>query len=130
MTYDEFKNVFMDALNNHAPIKEKIIRGNNAPFMNKTLSKAFMIRSRLKNMYNKFPTEENKIIYEKHRNYCSNLLKKVKKEYYNNIDTNTFTDNKKFWKCIRPFFSEKQKVFQKDIILIEKDVVISDDKEV
>ena len=130
MTYDEFKNVFMVVLNNHAPIKEKIIRGNNAPFMNKTLSKAFMVRSRLKNMYNKFPTEENKIVYKKHRNYCSNLLKKVKKEYYNNLDTNTFTDNKKFWKCIRPFFSDKQKVFQNDIILIEKDVIISDDKEV
>ena len=38
----------MNVLNKYAPIKEKIIRGNNAPFMNKALSKAFMERSRLK----------------------------------------------------------------------------------
>lgn len=37
MKYDEFKNVFMEVLNRHAPIKEKTIRGNNAPFMNKTV---------------------------------------------------------------------------------------------
>ena len=42
----------MNVLNRHAPIKAKKIRGNNAPFMNKTLSK-----------YNKFPTGENKRLY-------------------------------------------------------------------
>ena len=130
MKYDEFKNVFMNVLNRHAPMKEKIIRGNNAPFMNKTLSKAFMIRSRLKNVYNKFPTEENKVLYKKQRNYCTNLLKRVKKDYYNNLDTNTFKDNKQFWKCIRPFFSDKQKEFQKELILIEKDIVTTNEKEV
>ena len=65
MKYDEFKDIFMNVLNKYAPIKEKTIRGNNAPFMNKPLSKAFMERSRLKNKYNKFPTEENHLNYKK-----------------------------------------------------------------
>ena len=47
--YDEFKNIYMNVLNRHAPIKAKKIRGNNAPLMNKTLSKSIMIRSKLKN---------------------------------------------------------------------------------
>ena len=86
MKYDEFKDIFMNVLNKYAPIKEKTIRGNNAPFMNKPLPKAFMERSRLKNNYNKFPTEENHLNYKKQRNYCVNLLKQEKKRYYNNLD--------------------------------------------
>ena len=42
-------------LNEHAPIKEKYVRANNPPFMNKTLSKAVMTRSRLRNRYLKKP---------------------------------------------------------------------------
>ena len=128
MKYDDFKNVFMSVLNKHAPTKEKIIRGNNAPFMNKILSKAFMERSKLKNKCNKFPTNENWKIYKKQRNYCVNLLKKEKKEYYNNLNIKKFNDNKTFWKTIKPFFSDKQKDFQKDFILIDNDEIISNDK--
>ena len=50
MKYDEFKNIFMQILNVHAPTKQRVVRGNNQPFMNKTLSKAFMHRSKLKNL--------------------------------------------------------------------------------
>ena len=53
--------------------------------MNKTLSKSFMERSRLKNRYNKFPTDENYTIFKKQRNYCVNLAAKTKKDYYNNL---------------------------------------------
>ena len=38
-------------------MKKKLVRGNNAPFMNKYLSTAFVHRSKLKNTYNKNPTE-------------------------------------------------------------------------
>ena len=37
INYDTFEDTFMDQLNKHAPIKSKIIRANNAPFMNKIL---------------------------------------------------------------------------------------------
>ena len=60
MNYDDFKDVFMKVLNLHAPMKKKYIRGNNAPFMNQTLTKAFMHRRKLKNKFNKNPSNENK----------------------------------------------------------------------
>ena len=44
MSYDDFKEIFMKVLNLYAPRKKKIVRENNAPFMNKSLSKAFMHR--------------------------------------------------------------------------------------
>ena len=91
----------MKVLNKHAPMKKKYVRGNNAPFMNQTLAKAFMHRSKLKSKYNMNPTEGNKRVYNQHRNYCVSLLKKEKKKYYNNLDVTIFNDNKKFWQRVR-----------------------------
>ena len=126
MKYDNFKSIFIDVLNHHAPLKKKTVRANNAPFMNKTLSKAFMYRSRLKNKFNNNPTNRNKVLYKKQRNYCVKLLKDEKKKFYNNLDLKLFDNNKKFWFYIKPLFSEKQKHLQKNLILIENDTVISD----
>ena len=119
----------MTALDKHAPRKKQIVRGNNATFMNKTLSKEFMHRSKLKNLYNKNPTKENKIKYNRQRNFCVSLLRKEKKSYYNNLDLKDFEDNKLFWKKIQPLFSEKSK-FRGDITIVENGKVTSDKKEV
>ena len=53
--FDNFESTFKDILNKHAPIKTKNVRANNAPFMNKTLSKAIMTRSRIKNKFHNNP---------------------------------------------------------------------------
>ena len=74
MDYDDFKTIFMQVLDWHAPKKKNVVRGNNAPFMNKVLSKAFMQRSKLENRYNKNPNELNKSLYKKQRN----LIRKEK----------------------------------------------------
>ena len=121
MNYDEFKEIFMHILNKYAPMKIKCIRGNNAPFMNKMLSKAFMNRSKLKNKFNKKPSRENEILYKRQRNFCVSLLKKEKRNYYNNLDLKIFDDNKTFWqRIIKPLFSDKLKTMQSDIIFLVK----------
>ena len=66
-------------------MKTKTVRGNNAPFMNHTLSQAVMYRSKLKNIFNKDPIDDNKKLYNQQRNYCVSLLRKEKKKYYNNL---------------------------------------------
>ena len=112
MNYDEFKSIFMQVLNWHAPKKKKVVRGNNAPFMNKVLSKAFMHRSKLKNRYDKNPNELNESLYKKQRNFCVNLVREEKRKYYNNLDLIVLSDNKKFWQNVKPLFSNKQDVLQ------------------
>ena len=62
INYDNFKRIFLNVLQEHAPSKRKVIRGNSAPFMNKTVSKAFMHRSKLKNRFNKDPSDINQNI--------------------------------------------------------------------
>ena len=96
--------------------------------MNKILSKAIMTRSRLRNKFLNFPCVENRNAYKKHRNYCTRLFKKEKKKFYDNIDISLITDNSKFWKTIKPLYSEKH-FSKKKIILVDDDNIISrDDK--
>ena len=89
-----------------------------------------MHRSKLKNKYNKNPTQENKVLYRRQRNFCVSLLKKEKKKYYNNLDIKIFQDNKKFWKTIKPLFSDKQHYPKRNIVIVENETVISDNKNV
>ena len=96
ITYEEFENILIRLIEINAPTKKNIVRANNAPFMNKTFSKAVMTRSRLRNKFVRNPTKENEANFKKHRNYCARLFKKEKKHFYNNININLFTDNKMF----------------------------------
>ena len=127
ITIEIFVEKFNKVLDNHAPRKQKVIRGNSAPFMNRTLSKAFMTRARLRNKCNKNPTEENRIAYKKHKNFCTNLLIKEKKKYYNNLDTQIFDSDKEFWRRVKPLFSEKS-VLKNNLRLKENGELISDKK--
>lgn len=58
-TYKNFSEALSKTLQSHAPLKYKMLRANNAPFMNKTLKKLIMARSKAKNKYYKVRTTQN-----------------------------------------------------------------------
>ena len=62
------------------------------------------------------------------RNFRKKLLRTIKKEYFNNLDTKKVTDNKTFWRTAVPTFSNKNSKCDK-IILNEGGKTISDEKE-
>ena len=84
--FDEFKFIASKLLNSHATLKEKYIRYNQAVFMNKQLRKVIMTRTRLLNKLRKFNCPENQLAYKRQRNYCVKLLKRPKKDFYNNLN--------------------------------------------
>ena len=59
LSYSTFQAVFLEILNKIAPVKVKVLRFNNNAFMTKSLRKAIMLRSRLKNNFNKQRSDEN-----------------------------------------------------------------------
>ena len=61
----QLQSIFMETLNNIVPVKMKILRYNNNPFMNKVLKKAIMARLRLKNKFNKNRSAKNWNSYKK-----------------------------------------------------------------
>ena len=79
--------------------KKKYIRGDQSPFVNKTLNKEITKRTKLINDFLKNITEEN---YIKQRNFCLSLLGKTKENYFNSLNEKNITDNREFWKTLKP----------------------------
>ena len=97
--------------------------------MTKALRKAIMTRSRLQNRYYKLKTEESLICFKRQRNYCNRLYRRERKNFYSKLNVTNFFDNKKFWKNIKPFLSDKG-ISNTNITLIEDNRIISNDLEV
>ena len=129
INYGAFETAFDKVLNKYAPLKKKYVRANDAPFMTKALRKAVMFRTRLRNKYNQNRIAENWNNFCRQRNLSVKLFRTEKKKYYNILDVKLITDNKKFWKTVKPLFSDKIKT-QNKIVLVYNDDVISDDRQI
>ena len=127
--YAYFEKTYLDVLDKHAPMKKKRIRANQVPYMTKALRKAIMTRSMLENRFHKYKTDDSQRAFKRQRNYCNRLYKKERKKYYYSLDPKFVTDNRQFWRNMKPFFSDKSTGKEK-ITLVEGDQIITDDKEV
>ena len=103
---DIFVNTVLKILSKNAPVKKRYVRASEAPFMSKVLKKAIMKRSQLKNVFLKKEHLKVKSI-NKQRNYCTRLLSKEKRNYFEKTYTAKISDNKMFWKTVKPMFSSK-----------------------
>ena len=129
--FDEgnFKETIISIFDKHAPIKQKHLRANEAPFITKELHREIMKRSRLRNNFLMTKSQEDRLKYNKQRNFCKKLLRTTKKQYFSNIDIKKVVDNRSFWKTVSPLFSTKCSKSDK-IILNENDKCVSNDDEV
>ena len=73
-TFTALTNVQRSILDKHAPFKTKIIKGNQAPFITKSLSRAIMTRSRLRSKYNKWLSRGNFLTFRKVFKNCVTVL--------------------------------------------------------
>ena len=118
----------LSVLDKHAPKKLKYIRSNNCNFMTKELRKAIMNRSKLRNKFLKTRSEESKRRFNRQRNFCVSLLRKIKRRFFGKLGHRVVSDNRKFWKTVVPLFSEK--AFHKEsIILNNNNKTISNNEE-
>ena len=80
-----------------------------------------MKRSQLRNKFLNTKSDIDRKAYNKQRNLCVSLIRREKKNFFNNISTRDITDNKTFWKTVKPLFTDKIQTKSK-ITLIEKQV--------
>ena len=97
--------------------------------MTKELRKEIMLQSKLKTKFNKERNHINWCNYKRQRNRCLSILQKTKKEYFNSLNIKEVSDNKLFWKKVKPFFSDKGSNSSK-ITLVEENSIISDEEEI
>ena len=87
--------------------------------MTKEVRKAIMMRSKLRNKFLQDKNEKSRNDYRKQRNLCVALVRRAKQQYFSSLDLNLIADNKKFWKTVKPLFSDK--ISHKDIISLTED---------
>ena len=86
----------------------------------------------LTQVLNKFRKENsfiNELVYKRQRNFCTTLIKKTKKNFYNNLNAKSISDNKSFWKTVKPSFTKKTLKDEK-IVLVGNDTTFSDESKI
>ena len=126
---DSFKATAQDIFDRDAPLKEKHVRCNHATIVTKNLRKAIIARSRVLNKFREDRTISSHVAYKRQRNICVKLLRKTKKDFFNNLDVKRVTDNKQFWKTVKPCLTDKTLKGER-ILLIENEKVESDEREI
>ena len=96
--------------------------------MTKELRKGIMHRSKLKNKFNKKRTNENWENYKTQRNFCVNLPRKTKREYFQQLNLKKVSDNRTFWRTIKPCFTNKGLSTNK-LMLKEGNQLVSNEKD-
>ena len=107
ISFGTFKSTVDDILQKHAPIKKRYGRANQASYMNSKIHKEIMRKTRLRNKFIDSKADVNRIAYNKQRNYCVSLIRKEKKACCSNLNIRDVTDNKTFWRKVKPLFLRK-----------------------
>ena len=128
--YSSFTKVYRKVLDKHAPLKVKKIRGNQALFMIKELSKVIMHKSKLKNKYQKWPSRENFLALQKSKNYCNNLSKSTKRKYFEKVTKKGFVNNRAFWNTVKLFLTNKGFLTNDNIVIKNNDEIITNKNEI
>ena len=79
----------------------KILRANHDPYIFKILRKAIMRRSSSETKYFKRRNNDS-FRHMKNKIYCNRFYQKEKKEPFRNLNLSVATDNKNFWKVVKP----------------------------
>ena len=86
--------------------------------MNKTLRKAIILGSKLKNRANKSKDTRDIKMYKQQRNLVVRLNKDSKYSYFSNLDIRK--ESKPFWNACTPYFTNKHSRGDTSIMLVEK----------
>ena len=123
-----FEQLFLSVLNEHTPIKQTMIRGNQVPFMMEQWRRAIRHRNNLCKKFTCNHTDANYKAYKTQRNTCTSLRRKAIKQHFARKTADT-EHPREFWSTFCPFLHTKSKQAN-DIILKENDRIISDKKEI
>ena len=97
--------------------------------MTKNLRKQIMMRSKLRNNYNKNRNYEDRCKYKRQRNLRLNLLQKTKKNFYKALDEKQVSDSRTFWTNVKPIFSDKG-INSSKTTLVEKHAIVVDGEKI
>ncbi len=111
-----------DVIDLHAPIKKRIVKNNQVPYMNSELRKVINVRNLLWRKFERQSCGQNWERYRTHRNLVVKFRKRSKSEYLRKKCAGS-GNSKEFWSAIKPLFSQKVKPGN-DTVLIENGTLV------
>jgi exonuclease III len=135
--FDDFNDMYYfsqqlisEVMDEHAPVKHRVVKHNSLPYMNGDLRKLINVKNMLKRKYDKCSTKENWNAYRKSRN-ATVLLRKNSIKIYLQKHCNSSGNNgsKDFWKNVKPLISNKYRG-EDNITLMEKGDIVSNTQNV
>ena len=98
--------------------------------MNSSLRKAIHQKKKmLFNKFQKYQTNKNWEKYRQARNFVTKIRRKSVKTYFIEKCTGGYK-SKDFWSTIKPFITNEGTIIKKNTIIEEKNVLITDQKEI
>ena len=77
-----FELLFTEVLDDHAPLKQFHVRGNQVPYMTEEWRKVIRYRNRLWRKFTEDRTDSNYQLYKAQRNKCTSLRRKAIKGFF------------------------------------------------
>ena len=90
-----------DVINDHAPLKTKVVRGKHCPYMHNELRKAINVKGMLHRRYLLHRTRVSWENYRRQRNKITKMKRQAIQEYFHKHCDQPKNPN--FWNVIRPF---------------------------
>ena len=125
-----FDTLQKDILNSHAPLKSRIIRPNQPPFMNAALRKAAHRKAQLHNRNDMYPNRRNYEAYRVQRNKTANIRRNAIKDFFKEHCNKNCRNEPNFYKAIKPFMGGKGGTNSVSIQLMEGDRLVTKPTEV
>ena len=85
--FQEFEKTFIEILNNHAPMKMKLVKANQAPYMTRAFRKVIIRRSELETKYFKLKTNDTLKAYKKTEKLLQQTLQERKEEFIGKFES-------------------------------------------
>ena len=122
-----YNNLLINVIETHAPMKRKLIKCKQVPYMNGKLRKAINVKAMLRRKFDKYRTDTAWFKYKAQRNLATNMKLASIRQYFAEQCSNTSRD---FWITIQPFMSDKHENKGRHISILEDNRIISNDNEV
>ena len=99
-------NLISEVLNEHAPVKTQTVRANRPPYMNRSLRKSIMDKTRLRNRFKRTNLKTDWEKYRVQRNKTTRLRRESIRNYFQER-CQEGPKNQHFYNTIKPFLSNK-----------------------
>ena len=108
--FSTFRETFRRVLDKNAPLRMKIKN-----------------KSKTRNKYIKWPSGENFLVMKRAKNYCNNLTRTTKKNFFQRVTKSGFPNSKKFWNTVKLFLTNKGFLTNDSIsVKVDDDLVIGE----